>query len=295
MTLPSPKRLKLRVILSEWPPSRTSASAKKVSQLVGFLMHVSFAFRPGSFFVHRMLASVGMPRIAAGAEYACRMVNPGRRVALGPEFHGDFEFWRWFVSKELDAQGGTLSTPMYHLLERPAQRTLFSDASKTTIEGFFLEIGVYWRYDLSVQKQSRFCCSSRSVAGIDNISINVLELLGMVISAWVLVSSCTESPSATGDCVLQRGDNDGAVHWVRRCRGGKNRGRVRSYAFLAWSNRPLGGISMRNMCGEYFMWRRMVSHAGIAPPSQLTCALFAPTFRGRLGNWGTSGRLSVFR
>ena len=94
MTLPSPRRLKLRVILSEWPPSPASASAKQVSQLVGFLMHISFAFRPGSFFVHRMLASVGMPRIAAGAEHACRMGNHDRRIALRPEFHGDLEFWR---------------------------------------------------------------------------------------------------------------------------------------------------------------------------------------------------------
>ena len=91
MTLPSPRRLKLRVILSEWPPSPASASAKQVSQLVGFLMHVSFAFRPGSFFVHRMLAAVGMLRITADAEYACRTVIPGRRVALGTEFHVDLE------------------------------------------------------------------------------------------------------------------------------------------------------------------------------------------------------------
>ena len=108
VTVPTPKRLKLRVLLSEWPPSRASASAKQVSQLVGFLMRVSFAFRPGSFFVQRTLAPVGMPRIAAGADYACRMVNPGRSVALGPEFHGDLEFWLWFVSEGLDARGGYL-------------------------------------------------------------------------------------------------------------------------------------------------------------------------------------------
>ena len=62
-----------------------------MSHLVGFLMIVSFAFRPGSFFVHHMLASIRMPRITAGAEYACRTVIPGRRVALGPEFHVDLE------------------------------------------------------------------------------------------------------------------------------------------------------------------------------------------------------------
>ena len=86
------KRGKLREILAVWPASRASASAKQVSELVGFLMLVSFAVRPGSFFVQRMLASVGMPRITAGADFACRTANPGRRVVLGPEFHGDLEF-----------------------------------------------------------------------------------------------------------------------------------------------------------------------------------------------------------
>ena len=97
VTLPPHKRLKLRSLLAEWPASRTCASATQVSQLAGFLMHISFAVCPGSFFVHRLLASVGMPSIAAGDDFAGRMANPGRLVALGPEFHADLEFWRWFV------------------------------------------------------------------------------------------------------------------------------------------------------------------------------------------------------
>ena len=43
----------------------------------------------------------------------------------------------------------------------------------------------------------------------------------MVVSAWVLVSPCAERPAGLGDCVLLRGDNEAAVEWVRRCRGGK--------------------------------------------------------------------------
>ena len=220
LTAPPHKRLKLRVLSAEWPSTRTHASAKQVSQLAGFLMHISFAVRPGSFFVHRLLSSVGMPRIAAGDHFAGRMADPGRRVALGPEVHADLELWRWFVDKGVDARGGVLSAPMYHLLERPAQRTLFSDASKIAVGGYCLETGVYWRYDLTAQEQSRFCGSSKSVRGVDDLSINVLELLGMVVSAFVLVSSCADRPSATGDCALLRGDNEAAVHWVRRCRGG---------------------------------------------------------------------------
>ena len=109
--------------------------------------------------------------------------------------------------------------PMYHLLERPAQRTLFSDASKT-VGGFCLETGVYSRYDLTAQEQSRLCGSKKSVRGVDDLCINVLELLGMVVPAFVLVSSCADRPSAAGDCVLLRGDNEAAAHWLRRCRGG---------------------------------------------------------------------------
>ena len=106
VTSPPHKRLKLRLLLAEWPRTRTHASAKQVSQLAGFPLHILFAVRPGSFFVHRLLASVGMPRIAAGDDSAGRMANPGRRVALGPEFHADLEFWRWFVDKGVDARGG---------------------------------------------------------------------------------------------------------------------------------------------------------------------------------------------
>ena len=101
--------------------------------------------------------------------------------------------------------------PMYQILERPARSTLFWDASKTTIGGFCLETGMYWRYELDTAEQSRFCGSREAIAGENDISINVLELLGMVVSAWVLVSPCAERPSATGDCVLLRGDNEAAV------------------------------------------------------------------------------------
>ena len=61
VTLPSHKRLKLRHILAGWPSSRASASGKQVSQLVGFLIHVPFAVRPGRFFVHLRLVCRASP------------------------------------------------------------------------------------------------------------------------------------------------------------------------------------------------------------------------------------------
>lgn len=71
------------------------------------------------------------------------MANPGRRVALGPEFHDHLEFWRWFVAEGLDVWRSTLSSPIYHLLERPARRIMFLDYSKTAIVGVYIETGVY--------------------------------------------------------------------------------------------------------------------------------------------------------
>ena len=55
------------------------------------------------------MASVGMPRIAAGDHFAGRMANPGQRVALGPEFQADLAFWWLFVDKRVDARAGVLS------------------------------------------------------------------------------------------------------------------------------------------------------------------------------------------
>ena len=95
-TAPPHERLKLQVPLAEWHPTRTSASAKKVSQLAGFLMHILFAACPRCLLVHRLLASVEMKRFASGDHFAGRMAKPGRRVAFGPEFHAYLELWRRF-------------------------------------------------------------------------------------------------------------------------------------------------------------------------------------------------------
>ena len=142
-------RLKLRLFSEEWPSTRSCALAKQVSQLAGFVMHISFAVRHGYFLMHRLLGLVGMPRIAAGDRFAGRMANPERSVARGPEVHADLEFWRRFIDNGVDTRDGVLSAPMYNLVQRPKQRTLFADSSKTTVGGYCLETGVYWRYDLT--------------------------------------------------------------------------------------------------------------------------------------------------
>ena len=86
----------------------------------------------------------------------------------------------------------------------------------------------------------------------------------MVVSAFVLVSSCADRPSATGDCDLLRGDNEAAVMWVRRCRGGLE---TRSGALM----RLLGALEVSSgwhfearMCLVSTTMPPTVSLAGIA-------------------------------
>ena len=138
---------------------------------------------------------------------------------------------------------GGLSAPVYRLVAPPPCCTLTSDASKHAVGGFCWETGQYWRYNLSEEELARFCGLSKHIQAQDTISINALELLGMVMSAYMLVVVCGERPVGNKDCVLLRGDNEATVHWVRRCRGGKE---PRSGALM----RLMGAIEVAG--GWYF-------------------------------------------
>ena len=189
-------------------------------ELTGFLLHVSVAVRPGKCFVQILLAHANMP-LSSAAGVLSSSERSRRLVPLGSELHGDLKFWRWIVEADMDASEGGLSAPMYRTLARPPCRTLTSDASKHAVGGFYLETGQYWWYGLSEEDLARFCGSSKHLQSQDSISINALELLGMVMSAYMLVVVCGERLVADKDCVLLRGDSEAAIHWVRRCWRGK--------------------------------------------------------------------------
>lgn len=75
------------------------------------------------------------------------------------------------------------------------------------------------------RQTSRLVCfgSSRAVEGVNDKSVNVLELLGMVISAGYFSGFAFLEAYLTthaGDCVLFPGDSEAAVQWARRCRRG---------------------------------------------------------------------------
>ena len=78
-----------------------------------------------------------------------------------------------------------------------------------------------FRYELSDDEKSQFIGSSKHVKGVNDLSINVLELLGMFLGAWLLAAHRQDVPCVEHGCVLLRGDNEASVAWIQRCRGGK--------------------------------------------------------------------------
>lgn len=76
------------------------------------LLHVSIASRPRKPFVHRMLASTAVrhpfsSRVVTGDDLRKRAATNSRMVALGPEFHDDFDVWHWLVCDELSRWGAS--------------------------------------------------------------------------------------------------------------------------------------------------------------------------------------------
>ena len=59
--------------------------------------------------------------------------------------------------------------------------------------------------------------------GRERITINLLELCGIVMTAYVTQVILQDRPKMPGDTVLLRGDNVSAVSWINRCGGSRNR------------------------------------------------------------------------
>ena len=71
-----------------------------------------------------------------------------------------------------------------------------------------------------------------TVRGWDGLSTNVLELLGMVVTARIFITQSNIRPSYARDTILMRGDNTSTLHWVWECRGENNP--VRGHSWVCW-------------------------------------------------------------
>ena len=165
-----------------------------------------------------MLNNLGLPPVRAwGAQCHVPQTRTAssRRIRLGPEFHVDVSFWRLLVTEGLGSPAGRLSAPLYRSYMQPLAYTLWSDASSDSMGGYYLGsesgFGVWWCFDFDKDVRTRL---RATVRGWDDLSINVLELLGMVVTAWTFVTQSNKQPLYARDTISMRRDNMTAVHWV---------------------------------------------------------------------------------
>ncbi|CAB1102718.1 unnamed protein product [Ectocarpus sp. CCAP 1310/34] len=243
------KVAKMRAMLAEWPVERRVATVTEVRSLLGKLLHLCEVVRPGKFFVRRILNQLGLPPMKAGGDAGTGVMVGGKhrrgRVRLGREFHEDLAFWRKVMAMATGPDGIVkLEAPLLCSFLQAPSRTLVSDASGDGMGGFCLESGQWWRIDFTDDIRARL---RNRVFSRDDLSMNVFELLGMVVTAWALTVQAGVKPEYPGQSILMRGDNMSAVHWVNKCRGAKE---PRSGTLM----RMLGCLEMRSE------WRFRAKH-----------------------------------
>ena len=235
-----PERVdELREMLQKWPSARMHATVKEVLVLAGKLHHAAFVIRPGRYFVRRLLQLAGLhlngvERAGGGDAWGRqrKKAQASKRLALSREFMADVGWWRWYLGEEGNEVGGEITSPSFGFAKQTASRTVFSDASTKRVAGVCMEKRWYWYWTLPQEAQLRTIVHRKHGEG-DFIDINLLELMGVVVSAYVLVELTVDRPERKGEAVMMRADNTSAVGWVKKCRGGK-KDNARVGALMRW-------------------------------------------------------------
>ena len=91
---------------------------------------------------------------------------------------------------------------------------MWSDAAADCLGGYRLrpelEIEVLWRFDFGGDARTQL---PEQVRGWDNLWINVFELLGMAVTAWLFVTQLGIAPSSAQDAILMLGDDMSVYLW----------------------------------------------------------------------------------
>jgi len=123
-------------------------------------------------------------------------------------------WWRWYLGEGAGEVGSRITAASFSFAKQVPSRSWFSDASTRALGGVCMETRVYWRYGLPMEVQGRTIRARKKGEG-DFICINVLEVMAMVMTAYVMVISRGDRPEREGEAVMMRADNESAVSWVK--------------------------------------------------------------------------------
>ena len=162
--------------------------------VAGKLWNLTFVVRAGRYFVCQLLRLTGLHtkgRTKRGPRGSCAWDGNSMGIRTA--------FWKWATIR-LMSQGESLSAPFYtHVLRRPV-RHYFSDASFDAIDGYCPELPVFWRYTMDPQLSSEVKRSKNC-----DITINLLELCGMIITAFVVQILLADRPTSEAESVMMEG------------------------------------------------------------------------------------------
>ena len=99
---------------------------------------------------------------------------------------------------------------------------------------------MYWRNNLAEEESAR-TIRSRKRGHVNRLSINVLELLGVVMTAFVMVVIRTDRLARAGEPVPMRGNSSSAVQWVKNCQEGKGEARWGALMLVLGVLEQIGG------------------------------------------------------
>jgi hypothetical protein len=99
----------------------------------------------------------------------------------------------------------------------------YSDASyEFGLGGVDPGTGLWWQYELSLEQRERLVRDKVQIGDWEGLHINVLELVGMVVNAMVMIEKGGAYPEFGGELVGLEGDNTSAVGWITKAGGAKN-------------------------------------------------------------------------
>ena len=90
--------------------------------------------------------------------------------------------------------------------------------------GYCLESGCWWHYDLDENVPARV---RPKVFGRDDLSINLVELLAMAVTAWAFTTQAATPSDYPAAYIFMQGDSNFGVHWGIDAGGVGSRGWVR--------------------------------------------------------------------
>jgi hypothetical protein len=224
---------KVRKIAEEldanWGEKRRFCTAKDAWSLIGKLQWVSQLLRSGAFYMWRLRSLT--------VRHGRQELHGATIIPIGTEVRRDLTWWKRFFTQYAVAHGTycKIMVPMARVMCRDAVATgrLESDASTSVgLGGVRPETGEWWQYLLSDEQLVR-STSTEKVAEGDHtrLDINVLELCGIVVNAFMFTAILKWKPLLPGSLLSLMADNTSAVCWVGKAGGARS---ARAGILIRW-------------------------------------------------------------